>query len=81
MRKELALKIDNGFKINMICLQDEDTSPEQKHSIALMMKESLERAKRIIERNDNPHLQLILTKEEQDFINSFLNEEEKMQLV
>lgn len=81
MREERALKVDSGFKINMICLQDEDTSAEQKHSIALMMKESLERAQRIINRNDNPHLKLILTKEEQDFINGFLEEEEKIQLV
>lgn len=81
MREEPALKVDNGFKINMICLQDEETSPEQKHSIALMMKESLERAQRIIQRNDNPHLQLTLTKEEQDFINGFLKEGEKIDLV
>lgn len=79
--KEKALKVDNGFKINMICLADEATSDKQKLSIARMMKTSLERTQRIIERNANPHLKLTLSVEEQDFINQFLPADEQLKLL
>jgi hypothetical protein len=80
-RIEPALKIDSGFKINVLCLEDDDISMEQKMSIALHIKESLERSKRILERNQNPHLGLSITPEEQAFINKFLPADEQLKVV
>jgi hypothetical protein len=80
-RIEPALKIDSGFKINVLCLQDDDISAEQKTSIALHIKESLERSKRILERNKNPHLGLSITHEEQAFINKFLPADEQLNII
>ncbi len=79
-RIEPALKVDSGFKINLLCLQDPNLTEEQRLSIAIMVKESLERGVRILERNKNPHLALTLSREEQDFINQFLPEGEKLSL-
>lgn len=78
---EKALKVDNGFKINILCLQSDEISLEQKQSIAQMMKASLERAQRILERKQNPHLHITLSKEEQDFINQFLPPDEQLNVV
>jgi hypothetical protein len=78
---EPALKIDTGFKINILCLKDEEITMEQKESIALMIKASLERGHRILERNQNQHLAISLSKEEQDFINQFLPAEQHIKLV
>lgn len=81
IRQERALKIDNGFKINLLSLESDEITPEQKESIAMMMKASLERAKRIIERNQNPHLGITISKEEQDYINQFLPPDQQLNVV
>lgn len=80
-RIEPALKIDSGFKINILCLNDESIEMEQKRSIAMMIKESLERGMRILERNQNQHLAISLSKEEQDFVNQFLPADQQIKLV
>ncbi len=81
MEKEKALKIDNGFKINILCLESDEINLEQKQSIALMMKASLERAEKILARKQNPHLQITISKEEQDFINTFLPADQQLKVV
>jgi hypothetical protein len=78
---EPALKIDTGFKINILCLEDEEITMEQKESIALMIKASLERGHKIIARNKNHNLAISLSKAEQDFINQFLPADQHIKLV
>ena len=79
-RIEPALKVDSGFKINLLCLEDNTITEEQRLSIARMVKESIERGQRILARNQNKHLALTITKAEQDFINRFLPEEEHLKI-
>jgi hypothetical protein len=81
VRKERGLKVDNGFKITLLCLGSDDTSPEQKLGIARGIKTSLERAKKIIAKGRNPRLFLNISKEEQAFVNQFLPDDEQIIMV
>ena len=81
IKKEPALKVDNGFKISMLCLESDQTTEEQKLSIARSVKSSLERAKRIIAKSSNSRLFMNISKEEQNFVNQFLPADEQLNVV
>ena len=81
VKKERGLKVDNGFKLSLICLASEDTTPEQKLGIARQVKASLERAQKIINKQRNSRLFMNLDPKDQAFVNTFLPEDEQIRLV
>ena len=81
IKKERGLKIDNGFKLSLICLQGNEATDEQKLGIARQVKESLERAQKIINKGRNVRLYMNLDPKDQAFVNTFLPDDEQIKLV
>lgn len=81
VRKERGLKVDNGFKLSLICLAGNEATAEQKLGIARQVKASLERAQKIINKQRNPRLFMNLDPKDQAFVNTFLPDDEQIKLV